>query len=203
LRTPAGILPRGYSNDRERLRKGPKEFGARPDVTCRIDTEKETDMKIATRVLWLLAGMTFFSVAVAQTGSQQSQQPGASGGSSKSQSGQSSSGATRNAPVAGAVPLGLSIEETAVVLKGWRASKLIGAAVYNDQNQRIGKIEDMIVSPDGKISAAVIDVGGFLGIGRHRVAIPADSFTDITAKKLVLPNATKDALKALPEFRFA
>jgi sporulation protein YlmC with PRC-barrel domain len=217
LRTPAGILPRGYSNDRERLRKGPKEFGARPDVTCRIDTEKETDMKIATRVLWLLAGMTFFSVAVAQTGSQQSQQPGASGessksqsqqpgasgGSSKSQSGQSSSGATRNAPVAGAVPLGLSIEETAVVLKGWRASKLIGAAVYNDQNQRIGKIEDMIVSPDGKISAAVIDVGGFLGIGKHRVAIPADSFTDITAKKLVLPNATKDALKALPEFRFA
>jgi sporulation protein YlmC with PRC-barrel domain len=143
------------------------------------------EMKIATRVLCLLAGVTFLSVAAAQSGNQ------------------SSSGATRDAPAAGTVPLGLSVEETAVVLKGWRASKLIGATVYNDQDQRIGKIEDMIVSPDGKISAAVIDVGGFLGIGRHRVAIPADSFTDITAKKLVLPNATKEALKSLPEFRYA
>jgi sporulation protein YlmC with PRC-barrel domain len=143
------------------------------------------EMKIATRVLCLLAGVAFLSAAAAQSGNQ------------------SSSGATRDAPAAGTVPLGLSVEETAVVLKGWRASKLIGATVYNDQDQRIGKIEDMIVSPDGKISAAVIDVGGFLGIGRHRVAIPPDSFTDITAKKLVLPNATKDALKSLPEFRFA
>jgi sporulation protein YlmC with PRC-barrel domain len=90
-----------------------------------------------------------------------------------------------------------------VVLNGWRASKLIGASVYNDRNERIGKIEDMLVSPDGKLSVAVIDVGGFLGIGKHRVAIPVDQFSDITAKKLVLPKATKETLKALPEFQFA
>ncbi len=157
-------------------------------------------MKIATRLLCLLAGVTFLTAAAAQTDNRQSGQPGSSSGS---QGGQSSSGATRDAPVAGAVPLGLTVEETALVLKGWRASKLIGAAVYNDQNQRIGKIEDMIVSPDGKVSAAVLDVGGFLGIGSHRVAIPADHFTDISAKKLVLPGATKEALKSLPEFRYA
>jgi uncharacterized protein YrrD len=80
---------------------------------------------------------------------------------------------------------------------------LVGASVYNDQNQRIGKIDDMIVSPDGKVSVAVIDVGGFLGLGKHRVAISVDQFSDINAKKLVLPNATKEALKALPEFTYA
>jgi sporulation protein YlmC with PRC-barrel domain len=114
-----------------------------------------------------------------------------------------SAGTTRDAPVAGVMPLGVTVEETAVVLKGWRASKLVGATVYNDANQRIGKIEDMIVSPDGKLSVAVIDVGGFLGIGKHRVAIPVEQFSDITAKRLVLPKATKEALKALPEFQYA
>jgi sporulation protein YlmC with PRC-barrel domain len=118
-------------------------------------------------------------------------------------SGQSSRGASRDAPPAGVVPLGVTVEERALVLKGWRASKLVGAAVYNDEGKRIGKIEDMIVSPEGKVSVAVIDVGGFLGIGKHRVAIPVDQFSDIMAKKLVLPKATKETLKALPEFQYA
>jgi sporulation protein YlmC with PRC-barrel domain len=112
-------------------------------------------------------------------------------------------GATRQAPVAGMQPLELTVEAKALVLEGWRASKLIGASVYNDKDERIGKIEDMIVSADGKVSVAVIDVGGFLGIGKHRVAVPVDGFTDIKAKKLVLPKATKEALKALPEFHYA
>ena len=100
-------------------------------------------------------------------------------------------------------PLALSVEAKALVLQGWRASKLIGASVYNDEDKRIGKIEDMIVSPDGKVSVAVIDVGGFLGIGKHRVAISVEDFADIKPKKLVLPGATKESLKALPEFRYA
>jgi sporulation protein YlmC with PRC-barrel domain len=119
------------------------------------------------------------------------------------QQGSAAGGATREAPVAGGMPLELTVEQKALLVKGWRASKLIGASVYNDQDKRIGKIEDMIVSPDGKVSVAVIDVGGFLGIGKHRVAIPVDEFADIKAKKLILPGATKEALKALPEFHYA
>ncbi len=88
-------------------------------------------------------------------------------------------------------------------MQGWRASQLIGASVFNDRDQRIGKIEDMIVTPDNKLSVAVIDVGGFLGLGKHRVAIPVEQFSDIRAKKLILPNASKETLKALPEFHFA
>jgi hypothetical protein len=106
------------------------------------------------------------------------------------------------APVAGIVPLGVTIAETAVVATGWRASKLIHAKVYNDQNQSIGKIDDFIVSPDGKLTVAIIDVGGFLGMGAHRVAIPTSQFKEMDVKKVVLPGATKDALKALPEFRY-
>jgi sporulation protein YlmC with PRC-barrel domain len=144
---------------------------------------------ILSSAVAMLIGATLMGTAIGQS-DQQSQ-------------GQASGGATRSAPPVGVVPLGVSIEATGQVLEGWRASKLIGAAVYNDQNQRIGKIEDMIVAPDGKLSVAIIDVGGFLGIGTHRVAIPVDQFSDIKAKRLVLPNATKDALKALPEFRYA
>jgi sporulation protein YlmC with PRC-barrel domain len=151
--------------------------------------------KNLTQVICLLASAALVGLASAQSQQSQSGQ--------QSEKGSSGSGATRDAPIAGAVPLGITVEATAAVVKGWRASKLVGASVYNDQNQRIGKIDDMIVSPDGKVSVAVIDVGGFLGLGKHRVAIPVDQFSDINAKKLVLPNATKEALKALPEFTYA
>ena len=139
----------------------------------------------------VLAGLSLFpGAADAQQSNQQDR-------------GSSSAGASRSAPAAGVVPLGLTVEETAAVLKGWRASKLLRADVYNDDNQKIGRIEDMIVAPDGQLAAAIIDVGGFLGIGRHRVAVPVEQFSDISAKKLVLPKATKDALKAMPEFQYA
>jgi sporulation protein YlmC with PRC-barrel domain len=104
-------------------------------------------------------------------------------------------------PVAGVVPLGATVIETEAVATGWRASKLMHAEVYNDVNQKIGKIDDFIVSPDGKLSMAVLDVGGFLGIGTHRVAIPVEQLGKV-APKVVLKGATKEALKALPEFRY-
>jgi sporulation protein YlmC with PRC-barrel domain len=151
----------------------------------------------------MLAGAAAGEDQQAQAQDKQAQARQAPQAKTDSPQGNAAGGATREAPVAGAVPLGLTIEQKMVLLKGWRASKLIGASVYNDQNKRVGKIEDMIVSPDGKVSVAVIDVGGFLGIGKHRVAISVDDFADIRAKKLVLPGATKEALKELPEFRYA
>ncbi|MGZ5710423.1 MAG: PRC-barrel domain-containing protein, partial [Burkholderiales bacterium] len=106
------------------------------------------------------------------------------------------------APVAGLVPLGVAVVETEAVATGWRASKLMHADVYNDSNQKIGKIDDFIVSPDGKLSVAVVDVGGFLGLAAHRVAIPVEQFGKV-APKVVLKGATKEALKVLPEFKYA
>ena len=105
-------------------------------------------------------------------------------------------------PVAGKVTLGVAVAEEAIVATGWRASKLLKASVYNDQGQKIGTIDDFIVSPDGALSVAVVDVGGFLAIGGRRVAIPVKQFGHVDPKKIVLQGATKEALKALPEFKY-
>jgi hypothetical protein len=113
---------------------------------------------------------------------------------------QSSTGST--APIAGGINLGTSGEQIELLAEGWRASKLLHAPVYNEANQRIGRIDDMIVAPDGSLSVAIIDVGGFLGVGRHHVAIPMEQFSDLSPK-IVLPGATKQALKELPQFAYA
>jgi sporulation protein YlmC with PRC-barrel domain len=57
---------------------------------------------------------------------------------------------------------------------GWRASKLSGVDVYNEQNEKIGDISDVILDRAGKASAVIIGVGGFLGMGEHLVSIPYD-----------------------------
>jgi len=104
-----------------------------------------------------------------------------------------------NVPIAGRSTLGTTKMD--VVAEGWRASKLIGASVYNDNNQKVGKIGDLIIAPDGSISVAILDVGGFLGVASRHVAIPVEQFTQISPR-IVLPGATKDALKQLPEFKY-
>lgn len=54
----------------------------------------------------------------------------------------------------------------------WRASKVVGLNVYNDKNESVGSINDVLMDKSGKIVAVVIGVGGFLGVGEHLVAIP-------------------------------
>ena len=132
----------------------------------------------------------------------------------------------------------------------WRASKLVGLSVYNDNNESIGAINDLLTEKDGKIKAVVIGVGGFLGIGEHLVAIPyekvkfvnepivysgaaggpspagnrpasptttgaAGTGTNTGPSAMPAPkpnpwypdhavfNATKDELKAMPEFKYS
>ena len=62
-----------------------------------------------------------------------------------------------------------------LMLKGqWRASKLMGLNVYNDANEKLGDINELILDKDGKVSAVVIGVGGFLGMGEHDIAVSMD-----------------------------
>ena len=129
----------------------------------------------------------------------------------------------------------------------WRTSKLVGVKVYNNENESIGSISDLLTDKSGNIKAAVIGVGGFLGVGEHLVAVafdkikfvnepvaytgasnapapgsrPASSTTTGAAPTNTAPatataskpnpwypdhalfNATKDELKALPEFKYS
>jgi sporulation protein YlmC with PRC-barrel domain len=122
----------------------------------------------------------------------------------------------------------------------WRASKLVGLKVYNDANESVGSINDLLVDKNGAVKAVVIGVGGFLGVGEHLVAVPFDKIkfadeavaytgaagapnatgnrpasttttgaaTTTSSKNPWYPdhavfNATKDELKAMPEFKYS
>ena len=132
----------------------------------------------------------------------------------------------------------------------WRASKVVGLRVYNDNNENLGSINDLIMDRNGNIKAAVLGVGGFLGMGGHLVAIPLDKIKFVnepvvytgtastgapggagttTNNPAMLPtttgsnskmpptaskpdpwspnhavfNATRDELKAMPEFQYS
>jgi sporulation protein YlmC with PRC-barrel domain len=54
----------------------------------------------------------------------------------------------------------------------WRASKLVGIEVYNDNNEKIGGVDDVVLDKGGKVDRVVLAVGGFLGIGERYVAVP-------------------------------
>lgn len=85
---------------------------------------------------------------------------------------------------------------------GYRASKVIGSSVVNEAGDTVGKIDDIIVGADGKAPFVVLSVGGFLGVGDKLVALPYEQMRT-NGKKIVLPGATKDSLKSLPQFKYA
>ena len=114
----------------------------------------------------------------------------------------------------------------------WRASKVAGLNVYNEKNESIGTINDLLMDKSGNIKAVVLGVGGFLGMGEHLVAVPYDkvkfvdqpvpsgttssnksssttgSASSTSTKNPWYPdhavfNATKDELKAMPEFKYS
>jgi sporulation protein YlmC with PRC-barrel domain len=130
----------------------------------------------------------------------------------------------------------------------WRTSKVVGLSVYNDNNESIGSINDLLTDKSGNIKAAVISAGGVLGVGAHLVAVPFDKIKFVnepvaytgtaavpnsgatrpssttttgaaTGTTSAAPatsskpnpwypdhavyNATKDELKAMPEFKYS
>jgi len=85
--------------------------------------------------------------------------------------------AQQNPPAAGANTANWITQETP---GQWRASKLDGLDVYNNNDEKIGDIKEMLVDNSGKVQAVVIGVGGFLGMGEHDVAIPFDQIKFVT-----------------------
>jgi PRC-barrel domain len=84
---------------------------------------------------------------------------------------------------------------------GYRTSKVVGCTVVNEANETVGTIDDLIVTPSEKVPFAVLSVGGFLGMGSKYVVVPFSSL-QVKDKQMVLPGATKDSLKALPDFKY-
>jgi len=88
------------------------------------------------------------------------------------------------------------------VATGYRASKVIGSSVVNENNDAVGKVDDIIIGEDGKSPFVVLSVGGFLGMGDKLVVLPYQQLK-ATEGRILLPGATKDALKDLPAFKYA
>ena len=120
----------------------------------------------------------------------------------------------------------------------WRASKLIGVDVYNSQNEKIGDINEILLTSSGNVAGVVIGAGGFLGMGEHDILVKLDQLkfvneprsSDTTATRRdpanttgaarpssdttraatekwypdhAVMNATKDQIKAMPEFKYS
>ena len=105
--------------------------------------------------------------------------------------------ADRNAPAATTA----QTPANKMMLKGnWRASKLIGVNVYNEANEKLGDINELILDKSGKVAAVVIGVGGFLGMGEHDVAVSMDKLkfveepvrTSTTAPATTRDTTTRD-----------
>jgi sporulation protein YlmC with PRC-barrel domain len=124
----------------------------------------------------------------------------------------------------------------------WRASKLVGVNVYNDQDEKLGSISEVLLDKSGKVDGVIIGVGGFLGLGSHDIKVelsklkfvdepvrtsaaggattttgaapggmnrPASTMSTSSSndKKwypdhAVMSGASKDQLKAMPEFKY-
>ena len=109
------------------------------------------------------------------------------------------------APGAAAETTATGAFATAQSADEWRSSRLVGTAVYNEANERVGDISELVLDADGKITHAVIGVGGFLGIGEKLVAV---SFKDLNIAReengnaRVTMNTTKEALQNAPDYKY-
>jgi sporulation protein YlmC with PRC-barrel domain len=86
----------------------------------------------------------------------------------------------------------------------WRTSDAIGMAVYNKTNEKLGDVEDLLIDGDGRVLAAVIGVGGFLGMGEHKVAVTYRAFQmlrDAAGKGKLVVDVDKTTLKNAPQYK--
>lgn len=107
-------------------------------------------------------------------------------------------------PVAGGAVLSKVVTENELgfIAEGYSAKKsILGHAVYNDKKEKVGTVSDVIVTKDKSISYGILDVGGFLGVGKKHVAVPVSLFK-MENGQIVLADATKDELKAMPSFKY-
>ena len=85
----------------------------------------------------------------------------------------------------------------------WSAkNQILGRSVYNEQGQKIGKVDDVIVAPNNSLSFAIIGTGGFAGLRRHQIALPVGMLLHQRGD-FYLSGASKEAVRRWPAFDYA
>jgi hypothetical protein len=108
----------------------------------------------------------------------------------------------RRLPVVGMTTAKGSNGVTGMTTRGLRASRMVSAEVYNNEGEVIGKIDDLIVDSGAIINVAVLSVGGFLGMGRHLIAIPTLALYIDDQGRVVLPEGSKEKLRSMRAFKY-
>lgn len=112
-------------------------------------------------------------------------------------------GTTAGTAATGAATAGDMAVDSARLQGGRRASKLIGSNVYNEANESVGEVDDIIVPQGGGQPVAVLSVGGFLGIGARLVAIPYERLQyNAERERWMLQGATRDSVRSMTEYRY-
>ena len=84
--------------------------------------------------------------------------------------------------------------------RSMRVSELVGKSVHNSAGERVGEIDDVVVNRNSRATAAVVGVGGFLGIGEKKVVVPFDSMR-MQGDRIVAPNLTKDSVSSMQSYQ--
>ena len=111
--------------------------------------------------------------------------------------------ATASAQVAGSTTVGIQVEQLQLIAAGWSVKKqVLGKTLINENGEKVGRIDDLIVAPDSFVSFAIVGAGGFVGLARHDVAIPVSQIS-MRDGNFVLPGASKAVVQAMPVFEYA
>lgn len=104
---------------------------------------------------------------------------------------------------AGSTTVGVEIVKFDSLAPGWSVKRsILGRTVYNDAGEKVGRIDDLIIDPEKGVSHLIVGVGGFIGMGRHKVAIATTSLREQGAR-IVLTGASKAQITAMPRFDYA
>jgi sporulation protein YlmC with PRC-barrel domain len=104
----------------------------------------------------------------------------------------------------GSPPAARTAQPTQEARGPWLASSFMRTSVYNMAGERIGDVNDLALDESGKVTAVIIGVGGFLGIGEKEVSMKLGEIKRMVhsdGKTYFTVNATKDQLKAAPDYK--
>jgi sporulation protein YlmC with PRC-barrel domain len=100
-----------------------------------------------------------------------------------------------------AVPVGtVTSTQIPTEFRTMRTDQLVGKSVYNSAGDRVGEIDQIVVNRNSRATAAVVGVGGFLGIGEKKVVVPFDNMR-MQGDRIVAPGLTKDSVNAMQSYQ--
>jgi len=97
-----------------------------------------------------------------------------------------------------------AVEPSVTVIDGTAVRGILGRAVKDADGADMGRVVDVIVDPVGQVRAAIVDFGGFLGVGSRKIAVSWNALHFASAVKHngdLRLDLTRDQLKAAPEYK--